>query len=709
MVNMPMPGLMDSLYLVILLAAFLSAILFLKKKHVGSQSYFFLIAVLLISFFVVILHKNQVISDSKIVLLSLYLGGTAAATSLLLFSLQYVNKPVWLDFPRNLLYILEPIISLRVILALSIEDQIYPGPSSSLWLWEYFHDFYVATILFLTIIVVVSGMSLGIGASRRKTKLVLIATFIPIIPMLLDIGYIFEPYTLQMYSFSISGVLIGLALYQTKIVDPKPFSRNLVVEQMREGWLLLDKQNHIVDTNPIARKMLGISSKQLYGTDAKTIFSPWPNIIRILETGQELDAKGSFNIEDKFLYLHIRILHIKDRNDLIIGSLILLRDHSERRKAEGARQQARDEMFSLLHSISGAASRSENIDDFITATMYQLAYSFSSQVTAVFLIDGELKDDNRFLLVAHHGINPEYIESLAFLDQKNELVSEILKSRKSLLIKDIQNDARAPMFFLHNIAGSLLWVPIITENEFVGLILLARESRIYSIDEIVRLETVAEQIGSFVRSDRRREIASTLAERQRLIRDLHDSVTQRLYGLVMKTEAARLGLEAGKLTDPGEIITDLGFIARQALKEMRLFLHKLQPIDLERDGLVVVLTRRLEAVEGRAGVDRDIDIDHNIHISPEEELALFFIAQEALNNIIKHTNATAIKVKLKKARVNIRLEISDNGAGFDVKKANQFGLGIKNMRTRAKQIGADLKVVSKVGIGTKITVLLRMK
>lgn len=704
-----MPNFMDMLFLIVWLAGFLIGIRFLRQKLIGSQNFLFLTAVLLVSYALVFFHKTQLISDSKIVLLSLYLGSTAAASALLFFALEYVNRPVWFEIPRKAYFFLEPVISLVVISGLSTGGQIYPRPASTFWVWDYIHDFYVVTILFLTIIIVVSGMSMGIGALRRKTLFILIATFIPILPKVLGIESFFEPYTLQMYSFSVSGLVIGFILFRTKTVDPIPLSRDLVVEQMREGWLLLDVQNRIVDTNPVAREMLGITSKHLYGSDAKTIFSPWPNIIRTLETGQELDAKGSFNIKDKFSYLHIRILHLKESNEAMIGSLILLRDHSERRRVEGARQQARDEMFSLMHSIAGAASRSDNTKDFITATMYQLGYSFGSQVTAIFLKDSELKDVDRFLLVDHHGIDEDYIESLAYLDSENEVFSEILKTRRSLLIEDIQGDARMPIFFRHKITGSLLWVPIIVEDDFVGLILLARESKIFRADEMVRLDTVAEQIGSFVRSDRRRDIASTLAERQRVIRDLHDSVTQRLYGLVMKTEAARLELESGKQFDPGEIVTDLGFNARQALKEMRLFLHNLQPIDLERDGLVFVLTRRLEAVEGRADVERNIDIDPTIHLSPEEELALFFIAQEALNNIIKHSSATAIKVKLKKARVNIRLEISDNGNGFDTKNSNQFGLGIKNMQTRAKQIGADLKVASNSENGTRITVLLRMK
>ena len=708
--NANKPELLSIFFGGIILALFLSGIIFTKRKLVGRQSFLFLVSALLFTYLIVFLYSIQIIRESRIVLFALFLGGSASATSLLFFSLHYAGQQYWLKFSNILFFFLEPIFFTYVILNLPANaytlGQIYPGPSSLFWAWDYIHNFYIIIILLAASVIIAPSIFLGIGTLRRKVIATLGAILVPIVPIGLGLGALFEPFSFQMFAFTLSGLILSLTLSESNSIDLMPFSRNRVVEQMREGWLLLDSKNRIVDANIYAEKILTFSKKEVYGKEANTIFSSWPNIINSLIDGKEADFKTSSNAYGEVLYLHIRISHIKDSMGLMIGWQILLRDYTERRIAELARQQARDEMFSLLHSISGAASRSENMTEFITASTFQLAYSFESQIIAIFLNDGETNDD-LFLLVSHQGIKAEHIESLAFLDKKNKLVSQILKSRTSLLVGDIQTDARIPLFLRRVFVGRLLMIPIITDEEFVGFILLTREKKTYSNDEITRLEIAAEQIGAFVQNDRRRDIASTLAERQRLIRDLHDSVTQRLYALVMTTEAAQLGLKSGKLAQPGDIITKLGFHARQALREMRLFLHKLQPIDLARDGFAVVLLHRLEAVEGRAWLERELDIDEDIALGPEEELALFFIAQEALNNIIKHADASAIKVKFKKNRVNYRLEINDNGHGFNSKKVNRFGLGLKNMRTRAKQIGAKIRVSSSSENGTKIVVLIR--
>ena len=689
------------LFLVTLLAFFLYTVFFLKQGVVGRQSFLVLVSALLISCFVVFLYTINLIQEEKIVLMTLSLGGSAAATSLLFFAFEYVNSPILRKFSKNLFFLIliEPAISLAVISMLPASDQaaglIYPRIASLFLFWDYFHNLYIIVILICAIIFVAPGMHLGIIALRRKAGVLLVAFLLPILLIALNIHTLFEPLTLEILVFIASASIIGLVLLRSKTVSLAPFSRNRVVEQMREGWLLLDSENCVVDANPAAKKMLAISNKKrIYGLDAKTIFSPWQNIVRTLEGEQELDAKVSLRVKDEYLYVHIKILHIRNPEGVIIGRLLFLLDHTDTRKSEKARQQARDEMFSLLHSISGAASRSETTIEFITASMYQLASSFFSQSIAIFLKDNESNKEERFLLVAHQGIKSEYLESITPLDPRYEFVSQFLETKKSVLIEDLQMDSQVPNSLRNALDGCLLGVPIIVEDELVGIILLTREDTVYSQNEIVRLESAAEQVGSFVRNDRRRDIASTLAERQRLIRDLHDSVTQRLYALVMTTEIAQLTLKTKRISELDEIVEQLGVHARQAVKEMRLFLHKLQPIDLERDGLVTVLLRRLEAVEGHTDIERDVDIDEDINLGQEDELALFFIAQEALNNIIKHADANLVKIKLKKTKSNVRFEIFDNGHGFDVKNVNQFGLGLKNMYARTKKIGAKLKINS---------------
>ena len=702
----------EFLFLSLLLIVFFSGLFFYTRNRVGKGSFLTLTLIPLVSYATDLLYKYSDFNRANFFLVILYLGSTLAATSLFFLLSQFTLHSRLIKFPYNLLLLIEPAISIVIILSLPAKTSLLEYttnlPLSEFWAWEYFHKLYIIGILLLTITLVAPYISFGTKLLRNAAHFIFIAAFLPIAPMFLGENAVQVIFHAQMFSFTLSSIFLGLFLFKTSTEKLPLLTRDHAVESMQEGWILLDAKNRIVDVNPSAEEILYTSKANIYGADAKVIFARWPNIAKSLETQQEFDAKGSLSIKEGIRHLHIRILQVRNSQDVFVGRLILLRDNTERRQAEAARQEARDEMFSLLHSISGAASRSENTDEFILAALYQLGYSFESKAIAVFLVDEELhKNKHHLLLVAHQGIASENIKKIAFLDEKYEIVSEIAKSREAILIEDTKSDSRVPDFLRDTLEGCLLLIPIIDEDEFVGLLLMTRENNTYSDDEIVRLEIVSRQVGSFVQNDRRRHIASTLAERQRLIRDLHDSVTQRLYGLVMMTESARLGFSAGTIDEPEELVAQLGFSARQALKEMRLFLYKLQPVDIERAGFISALLHRLEAVEGRAGLEVKLDIDQNLVLSMEEDVHLFLIAQEVLNNIIKHANASTVKISFRKARIHIHLKISDDGSGFNIQEANRSGLGMMNIRERAKIIGANVKINSIPGQGTTVAILIR--
>jgi signal transduction histidine kinase len=226
----------------------------------------------------------------------------------------------------------------------------------------------------------------------------------------------------------------------------------------------------------------------------------------------------------------------------------------------------------------------------------------------------------------------------------------------------------------------------------------------FNPDEISRLTVVSDELASFLSSEKNKKNEIALAERQRLIRDLHDSITQKLYGMVTLTEAVQLGLETGAIQNSGDHMARISENARQALREMRLFLFELQPVDLEREGLVYVIRQRIASVEDRSGIRARINCDDEISLSAEKERALYYILQEALNNILKHARAKSILVKLKQRKHSIYLEINDDGRGFDPKGIERGRLGVQNMYARAEQIGAKLKITSAVNNGTKITI-----
>jgi signal transduction histidine kinase len=211
---------------------------------------------------------------------------------------------------------------------------------------------------------------------------------------------------------------------------------------------------------------------------------------------------------------------------------------------------------------------------------------------------------------------------------------------------------------------------------------------------------------------RQREREKAVAEeRNRLARELHDSVTQALYGVTLYSEAAAGHLSLGHMDRVAEHLQELQDTAQEALAEMRMLIFELRPPILEELGLVAALQARLQAVEGRAGLRTEFKTDVEEHLPLDVEEGLYRIVLEALNNALKHAQARNIKVHLRQDErtrlepVRVTLEIADDGIGFDPATAcHQGGLGLPAMEERAEAIGAMLRIESEVGSGTKVVV-----
>ena len=199
--------------------------------------------------------------------------------------------------------------------------------------------------------------------------------------------------------------------------------------------------------------------------------------------------------------------------------------------------------------------------------------------------------------------------------------------------------------------------------------------------------------------------AAITEERERLARELHDSVTQSLYSLSLFAEWGGGLLDAGEIEQGRERMARIGEISQQALREMRLLLYELRPSELEHGGLTGALQSRLAAVEQRVGVEASLQADLNVDLPLHVEEYLYRIAQEALNNALKHAEASTVLVKVQADKASILLEVTDNGIGFDPAAISGDGrLGLASMRTRAERLGGTLELISEAGQGTTVRV-----
>ncbi len=190
-------------------------------------------------------------------------------------------------------------------------------------------------------------------------------------------------------------------------------------------------------------------------------------------------------------------------------------------------------------------------------------------------------------------------------------------------------------------------------------------------------------------------------ERGRLARELHDSVTQSIFSMTLTTQSALLLLDR----DParvGEQLQRLNSLAQGSLAEMQTLISELNPQKVTEGGLANALRRHLSERHLPEGLTVSLDISGEESLPPAEEQGLFRIAQEALNNIIKHSGATRVNLRLHLAEP-FWMEIQDDGRGFNLEQTRQGrGVGLSSMRERSAEIGWELQIISELGSGTRV-------
>jgi signal transduction histidine kinase len=252
-----------------------------------------------------------------------------------------------------------------------------------------------------------------------------------------------------------------------------------------------------------------------------------------------------------------------------------------------------------------------------------------------------------------------------------------------------------------------LAVPIITKGEvFGGMLLYYTEPRTLSEEEVQLAVAFGDQAALAVENARlreRAEQAAAAAERERLARELHDAITQTLFSASVIAEAMpRIWKAQPEEAQQG--MEELRRLTRGALAEMRTMLVELRPAALTEKPLGELLGHLCQAITGHSRIPVMLDVEGDTILPPDVQVTLYRMAQEALNNVDKHARAGKVAVALRNGSGVTRLEVRDDGRGFDPVAAAHTGLGLGTMRERAESIGAVLSIDSQVGQGTRVTV-----
>jgi signal transduction histidine kinase/ligand-binding sensor domain-containing protein len=272
---------------------------------------------------------------------------------------------------------------------------------------------------------------------------------------------------------------------------------------------------------------------------------------------------------------------------------------------------------------------------------------------------------------------------------------------------------------------AFLAVPLIVEGEADHcLAFYYSESQAFSDEELELAVALADQAALAIENARLYEHAKELAaveERQRLARDLHDAVSQTLFSASLIAEALP-DLWQSSPEEGQQLLEKLRQLSRGALAEMRALLMELRPSALVDASMEDLLRQLGQAVTGREGIPVLVTVDEPCDLPADVHIALYRIAQEALNNVVKHANASQVEVSLRcispagmvdemdtqaggAEKGSVVLIIRDNGLGFDARAVSQERLGLGIMRERAAAIGAQLEIEAKPDRGTQVSVI----
>jgi PAS domain S-box-containing protein len=362
--------------------------------------------------------------------------------------------------------------------------------------------------------------------------------------------------------------------------------------------------------------------------------------------------------------------------------------------------------ITTLYELAEIAASSEDLRKGLDQSLHKVLTSVGGEAGTIHMLDDA---GTKIEMIVCSGLSSEVKSELQAASIDDTFWRGVVERGEPVLQMDLQADDHAPPALQKSHLKSFIGAPIMARNKLLGIISIFHTSdHGPSLDEIGLLSMVSDQIGFAVDRAQLRAQARLAAidrERQRLARELHDSVTQSLYSLSFIAKASRNFAREGQWDRVEEYLVTVQETAQQALKEMRLLVFELMPTSLEEMGLVDVLQQRLNFVERRSGVDTEVIAEGHFDLPMRFQVSMYRIAEEALNNILKHAGATQVVVRLCESGNRVEMEIEDNGAGFDPERI-VGGMGIANMYERAETLNGELSIVSEFDKGTKVKLVI---
>jgi PAS domain S-box-containing protein len=495
-----------------------------------------------------------------------------------------------------------------------------------------------------------------------------------------------------------------------------------LIDVSPDAIYIIDTDLTYVLTNPAGAELAGCTQEELIGTPIAETFVPEER--PLLPARMEMmKTEPYLRFERKFVRRNGDIVPVEVSLTTVRGRYLqaVLRDISERKRSEEAlrasEQVARGQVEALTYSLDVLATASEP-EKFLGKMLSTICRLLTGLSASLWLFD-EPTDSLILRLVVDSvssvGIDPEHplIQNPRSW-KENPVIQELFFEAGPIVCEDIETDARINdqfrEYFMPKGTKKFLAVPILVGGQVRGMITVRHTERPpYRTEEIGLMQALAHQVMLAIRLTEvgeQSQQAAVLAERNRMARDVHDTLAQGFTGVIVQLEAAEYAISEGDRKDADSHLHRAGELARRSLSEARRSVHALRPQALEQDDFWYALKGIVKNTTVGTTLRTTFEAQGKVPVLPQAwQENLLRIGQEALTNTLKYARAKHFGTRLICNAQEVRLELSDDGDGFQVKDRHD-GVGLIGMRERTEEMGGKLKLVSSRGKGTTVTAIL---
>jgi PAS domain S-box-containing protein len=492
-----------------------------------------------------------------------------------------------------------------------------------------------------------------------------------------------------------------------------------IFEASTDGLVINDPEDgHLVEVSPAVHRMHGYTYEEFMKLhpidfihpDSHPLFAEYLNTVK---AGKEFQGRAIDIRKDGTPFpveVHGTTFDYKGKPHV----LAVVRDVTEQVQAYELlekRVEERTRELSTLLDISHNVASYIELKPLLAIVLDQLKMVADYTGSSFSILEGE-----DLVLVENRGPAPlDQVLQLHIPTKRMGIIWEMLSRREPVIIADVHDDSplaqafrtmmdkhlKAPFAYIR----SWMAVPLSHQEQIIGTLTLSSSEPNYYTTRYASLAlAIANQAAVALANARLYEQAQELAaleERQRLARELHDSVSQALYGITLGTHTARTLLQR----DPSMVAEPLDYVLSQAeaaLTEMRALIFELRPESLEAEGLVAAISRQAAALHARHEIIISTELCDEPDLSLKAKEELYRVAQEALHNTVKHARAKRVNVCMRWDTDGLILEVCDDGVGFDTARSYPGHLGLHSMQERIGRLGGTLRIESTPGQGTCI-------